>query len=122
MQTVSCYGLLSQDTILNPQPTGQQITLPFYPGYRYAAVPGSIINNLVQVDSHPSRPPSLVYHDHCHHLMDIKVSFFLILPKIIYRVSCLQIPKDNQFDSPLTKSTSDDKMKVISIYLDPYLR
>ena len=74
LQTVSCYALLSKDNILNPQPTGQQITLPFYPGHRYAAVPGSSINNVLQVDIFPRRPASLVYHDHCFHLMDIRVN------------------------------------------------
>ena len=29
LQIVSCYGLLSPDNILDPKPTGQQITLPF---------------------------------------------------------------------------------------------
>ena len=76
LQIVSCYGLLSPDNILNPQLTGQ-ITLPFYPGSRYAAVPGSSSNNVVQVDCYPTRPANLVYHDHCYHLMDIKVPFFL---------------------------------------------
>ena len=72
LQNVSCYDLLSPDNILNPQLTGQ-ITLPFYPGSRYAAVPGSSSNNVVQVDCYPTRPANLVYHDHCYHLMDIKV-------------------------------------------------
>ena len=71
--------MLSPDTILNPQPTGQLITLPFYPGYRYAAVPASSINNVVQVDTYPTRPASLIYHEHCYHLMDIKVWFSFII-------------------------------------------
>ena len=79
LQTVSCYALLSKDNILNPQPTGQQITLPFYPDHRYAAVPGSAINNVVQVNTYPVRPASLVYHDHCYHLMDIEVCLSFIL-------------------------------------------
>ena len=84
LQAVSCYALLSPDTILNPKPTGQQITLPFYPGHRYAAVPGSSINNKVQVDILPRRPESLVYHDHCFHLMDIKVCFVFTQHFLLY--------------------------------------
>ena len=83
LQIVSCYGLLSPDTIQNPQSIGKHISLPFYPGHRYAAVPGSSINDMVEVVFHPARPEYLVYHDHCFHLMDVKVnlssSYFVLL-------------------------------------------
>ena len=64
---------MSTDTIVDPQPTGQGINLPFYPGCRYAAIPGQSSNGVVEVDIYPSRPESLVYHDHSCHLMDLKV-------------------------------------------------
>ena len=110
-QTVTCYGLLSTDTILNPQQIKKQITVPFYPGYRYAAVPGSGINDVVQVDIHPARPASLVYHDHCFHLMDLKVNLFSSYNSIhfLYFIIAYRFPKM----SSLTKIGRADMSSLI---------
>ena len=91
--------------ILNPHQIGKHINLPFYPAHRYAAVPGSDINDEVQVEIHPERPASLVYHDHCFHLMDLKVNLSLSL-QFLYCVPCLQIPQDIHFDKAREKKNS----------------
>ena len=83
-QNVSCYGLLSKEPILDPKPTDKKITLPFYPGCRYAALPGtSNHNDASLVNTFPSRPEHLVYHDHSFHLGDIKVHYIDINVYII---------------------------------------
>ena len=38
-QITSCYGLLSTEMIVKPVPTGSKVTLPYYSGCRYAAIP-----------------------------------------------------------------------------------
>ena len=78
-QSISCYGLLSQHPISNPQPTGRSIILPFFHGSRYAAIPATSTDGIIQVDICLRRPESLVYHDCCLHLADLKVylSYFL---------------------------------------------
>ena len=37
---------MSKDTIVAPKLTGKRIGLPFYPGCRYAAIPGDSVNNV----------------------------------------------------------------------------
>ena len=89
-QIVSCYVLLSPDTIRNPQCIGKHINLPFYPGHRYAAIPGSSANDAVEVVIHPARPEYLVYHDHCFHLVDVNVnlsSSYFVLSNLTLVVS-----------------------------------
>ena len=76
-QNVSCYGLLSKEPIMNPKPVVKKITLPFYPGCRYAAIPGaSNLDDVCQVDIYSARPEHLVYHDHVLHIGDLKVAYF----------------------------------------------
>ena len=76
-QNVSCYGLLSKEPIMNPKLIDKKITLPFYPGYRYAAIPGaSNLDDSCQVDIYSARPEHLVYHDHVLHIGDLKVAYF----------------------------------------------
>ena len=36
-QVSSCYGLFSINPIMSPVSTGNSVTLPFYPGYKYVA-------------------------------------------------------------------------------------
>ena len=87
-QSISCYGLLSQDPISDPQPTGRSIILPFFHGSRYAAIPGTCTDGNIQVDICLSRPESLVYHDKCLHLADLKVSsslFYLLHLWLLFR-------------------------------------
>ena len=72
-QSISCYGLLSTEPIINPQLTGGCMILPFFHGCRYAAIPCNRTDGVIQVDICKSRPESLVYHDHCLHLEDLKV-------------------------------------------------
>ena len=64
--------------VLDPKQIGQHVNLPYYSGYRYAAIPGQGIDDKVEVDFYQARPVSLVYHDHCFHLMDIKVKYIFI--------------------------------------------
>ena len=79
LQNVSCYGLLSKEPISNPKRIDKMITLPFYPGCRYAAIPGtSNHDNALQVDIYSARPEHLVYHDHSLHLGDIKVHYLFM--------------------------------------------
>ena len=74
-QNISYYGLVSKDPILNPKPIDKMITLPFYPGCRYAAVPGSSNHNdAALVDVYSARPEHLVYHDHSFHIGYLKVA------------------------------------------------
>ena len=76
LQNVSCYGLLSKEPILNLNRMDMMITLPFYPGCRYAAIPGtSNHDDAAQVNIYSSRPEHLVYHDHSLHLGDLKVAY-----------------------------------------------
>ena len=83
-QNISYYGLLSKDPILNPKPIDRTITLPFYPGCRYAAVPGlSNHNDASQVDMYTARPDHLVYHDHSFHIGDLKVACLILTSSII---------------------------------------
>ena len=35
---MSCYGLLSTDSIGAPVATGRSMLVPFHPGYRYVAI------------------------------------------------------------------------------------
>ena len=119
--------MLSPDIIKNPQSIGKHINLPFYHGHRYAAVPGSGINDVVEVDICPKRPEYLIYHDHCLHLMDLKVNlFFLILS--FYLILLLQVPQDIQFGNveedsnvnigcPLTISSSAKNMEVLTLFV-----
>ena len=119
--------MLSPDIIKNPQSIGKHINLPFYHGHRYAAVPGSGINDMVEVDICPKRPEYLIYHDHCLHLMDLKVNlFFLILS--FYLILLLQVPQDIQFGnveedsnvnigSPLPISSSAKNVEVLTLFV-----
>ena len=92
-QNISYYGLLSKDPILNPKPIDRRITLPFYPGCRYAAVPGSSNHNdAVQVNMYSARPEHLVYHDHSFHIGDLKVAC-LILTSLIKLKCCIGFPR-----------------------------
>ena len=76
LQDVSCYGLLSKEPILNPKRIDKMITLPFYPGFIYAAIPGtSNHDDVAQVNMYSSRPEHLLYHDHSLHLGDLKVAY-----------------------------------------------
>ena len=72
-QSISCYGLLSPDPIRSPQLTGWHLILPFFQGCRYAAIPCTRTDGVIQVDIYKSRPESLIYHDHCLHIEDLKV-------------------------------------------------
>ena len=45
-QITSCYGLLSTEMIANPVPTGSRVTLPYYSGCRYAAIPARSIQEV----------------------------------------------------------------------------
>ena len=64
---------MSKEPIPAPTLTGRSIILPFYPGCRYAAIPGKSVNNQnVEVDIHDVRPNSIIYHDHVLHLGDLK--------------------------------------------------
>ena len=74
--------------VLDPKKIGKHINLPFYPGYRYAAIPDRGINDKVQVDMYSARPASLVYHDHCFHLMDIKVNLSLFHHSYLIYLLC----------------------------------
>ena len=65
---------------MNFKPTGEVIHLPFYPGARYAAIPGTRFNGKVQVEYYPARPVSLVYHEHSFHLFDLKVILSKLSP------------------------------------------
>ena len=80
LQSISCYGLLSPDPIRNPHLTGSCLILPFFKGCRYAAIPCTRTDGVIQVDIYNSRPESLVYHDHCLHLKDLKVVLSLKFP------------------------------------------
>ena len=81
---------MSKDTIFAPELHGESIGLPFYPGCRYAAIPGDSINNVrnlfindaelifsiyqvVEVEIYRDRPACLVYYDHSFHLMDFQI-------------------------------------------------
>jgi hypothetical protein len=70
--------------------TGRLLTVPYYPGYRYAAFAAKNIqdvsiyhtaqlhnetfNKVGKVTEYEKRPDSLVYFDHCLHVFDIKVN------------------------------------------------
>ena len=86
LQSISCYGLLSTNPILNPQLTGRCLSLPFFQGCRYAAVPATRCDGNIQVDILTARPESLVYHDHCVHIADLKVLLFFIFSTFIFVV------------------------------------
>ena len=63
---------------MNPNPIDKHITLPFYPGCRYAAIPGTVNHDDASlVNLFSARPDHLVYHDHLLHLGDMKVAYFL---------------------------------------------
>ena len=64
---------MSTSPIMKPPPIDEEMHLPYYPGARYAAIPGTSIDGKVQVEFHPVRPVSLVYHEHSFHLFDLKV-------------------------------------------------
>ena len=62
---------------MNPKPIEKKISLPFYPGCRYAAIPGtSNLDDASQVNTYSARPEHLVYHDHVLHIGDLKVAFY----------------------------------------------
>ena len=79
---------MSKDKISSPQPTGEWISLPFYPGCRYVAFPAKgsnevriylscskvtlYIYKVSTVDIYQSRPESLVYHEYIFPVMDLK--------------------------------------------------
>ena len=64
---------MSKDPISAPKYTGRNIILPFYPGCRYAAIPGKTVNNQnVEVDLHDVRPSLIIYHDYVLHLGDLR--------------------------------------------------
>ena len=65
---------------MNPQPIGEEMHLPFYPGARYAAIPGTRSNGKLQVEYYSARPVSLVYHEHSFHLFDLKVIVSRLFP------------------------------------------
>ena len=94
-QNVSYYGLLSKEPILNPKLIDRKITLPFYPGCRYAALPGtSNHDDAVQVNTYSARPEHLVYHDHSFHLGDIKVACWFVTSLFMKNICCLDFGKD----------------------------
>ena len=78
-QGMTCYDLLSTEPISKPKCTGEGITLPFHPEFRYAALPRTSNSNVLQVNIYPSRPESLIHFDHLLHIMDIKVPLFIFL-------------------------------------------
>ena len=67
------------------------LTVPYYAGYRYVAFPARssqevcilnckqmgkwIIFKVGRVDLYEERPASLVYFDHCFHVLDVKVIY-----------------------------------------------
>ena len=91
MQTISCYGLLSPNPILNTQLTGKTLILPFFHGCRYAAIPATRSDGNIQVDIMTARPESLIYHIHCLHLVDLKV--LLSLSFLHFYMFFFQIPQ-----------------------------
>ena len=91
---MSYYGLLSKDPILNPKPIDKKVTLPFYPGCRYAALPGSSNHNdAVQVNMYSARPEHLVYHDHSFHIGDLKVDCLTLTSSINHKC-CIGFARD----------------------------
>ena len=63
---------MSKDPITAPKFTGRNIILPFYPGCRYAAIPGESVNKQnVEVDLHDVRPYSIIYYDNVLHLANL---------------------------------------------------
>ena len=86
----SYYGLLSTKEIKSPKLTPAKVTVPFYTGCRYAAYPArnadevilihilvlsslKIISQAGTYSFFSERPVMLIYHEKCHHVMDIKV-------------------------------------------------
>ena len=93
-QVQSCYGLFSTNPIMSPVPTGNCVTLPFYPGYKYVAYASENIeevwilkiylmsNSYVKVGTftiYTEMPDKLIYYDRSFHVMDVKVSIMIVL-------------------------------------------
>ena len=97
-QNISYYGLVSKDPILNPKPIDKMITLPFYPGCRYAAVPGlSNDNDASLVNMYSARPEQLVYHNHSFHIADLKVACLIQTSAVIKHECCIGFARDQDW-------------------------
>ena len=91
-QVISCYGLISMSPVSAPVATGRMLTMPYYAGYRYVAFPArtseevcildfNLRTNLIilkvgRVNLYEERPASLVYFEHCVHILDVKKVFY----------------------------------------------
>ena len=90
LQMTSYYGLLSTKEIKSPKLTPAKVTVPFYTGCRYAAYPARNVDEVILIhilvlsslkiisqagtySFFSERPVMLIYHEKCHHVMDIKV-------------------------------------------------
>ena len=47
IKVISYYGLLDVQSIQTPVATGQQVQLPYYPGYHYAAYSASELTEVI---------------------------------------------------------------------------
>ena len=89
---ISCYALISKSPVSTPVATGRMHNVPYYQGYRYVAFPTrtteevcildcNVKSNLIifqagRVDLYEERPASLVYFEHCFHILDVKKVFY----------------------------------------------